>query len=360
MTASSVSNQTVNSEGQQDIRPGTMHHSTFRDYIRGFHRRYCQIDYRSTQSYDLFVSRVIAILILLYTLIIEFLAHSGIMKPSMTFLNFLFGSSYSLKDIAAITYASGAVAYGASIEIYIILPLSALNAIFAIHNCGFDHQETIASIVYIIKACALLLGTELSYQNFQRFTFQQSYRLHYQSACRAMLRQSIYLTVTILFLVAPGLRAIHSAVRFKCPYSNETSAIARCSMIDFERPVSEENASCVADFTAFIAAIEQLRLIRDIALFSMAFYSMYNKGFLDITGVTARIHKMMLFLFFGTSCSVLAVNIDPLHFNQMKLYFNMIELCLFAVLMILLIVNLRQKSDHRQFLVMQENPTIFG
>ena len=348
------------SEDQQDIRPSTTHQSTFGNYIRGFHGRYWQIDYRSTKSYDLLVSRVIAILIFLYTLIIDSLAFSDIIKPSMIFLNFLFGSSYSLSDISGIIYASGAVAYGASIEIYLILPLSILNAIFAIHNCGFDPQETIVSIGYIIKVLALLVGTELSYQNFQRFTFQQSYRLHYQSACRAMLRQSIYLTVTILFLVAPGLRAIHSAVQFKCPYSNETIVVAHCSMIDFERPVSEENANCVADFTAFIAAFEQLRLIRDITLCSIAFYSMYNKGFLDMTGGTALIHKMMLFLFFGTSCSVLAVNIDPLHYNQMKFYFNMIELCLFAVSTILLIVNLRQKSDHRQFLVMQENPTIFG
>lgn len=301
-----------------------------------------------------------AILIGLYTLIIEFLAYSGIMKPSMTLLNFLFGSSYSLKDISAIIYASGAAAYGVSIEFYLILPILIGNSIFAILNCGFEHQETTGSIVYIVKVSALLAGTELSYQNFQRFTFQQSYRSHYQSSCRAILRQSIYLTVTILFLVAPGLRAINNAVRFKCPYFNETIAVAHCSMIDFERPVSEENANCVADFTALIAGTQQLRLIRDITLFSIAFYSMYNKGFLDMTGTTALIHKIMLFLFFGTSCSVLAVNIDPLHFHQIKFYFDLIELCLSAVSMILLIVNLRQKSDHRQFLVMQDNPTIFG
>jgi len=92
------------------------------------------------------------------------------MKPSMKVLNFLFGSSYSLKDISAIIYASGAAAYGISIEIYILLPLIIINCILAINNCGIDHRETITSIIYIVKALALFAGTELSYQ------------LHYQTS----------------------------------------------------------------------------------------------------------------------------------------------------------------------------------
>jgi len=55
-----------------------------------------------------------------------------------------------------------------------------------------------------------------------------------------MLRQSIYLTVTIIFLVSPGLRSIYSSVQFKCPYLNTTIIESNCSMIDIERPVSED------------------------------------------------------------------------------------------------------------------------
>ncbi len=282
------------------------------------------------------------------------------MKPSMKILNFLFGSSYSLKDISSIIYASGGAAYGISIEIYIILPLIVINSIFAIYNCGMNRRETITSIVYIIKAAALFAGTELSYQNFKRFTFQRSYQLCYQTASRAMLRQSIYLTVTIIFLIAPGLRSTYNTVQSKCPYSNETIIEARCNMIDIERPVSEEHPTCVADYTALITGMEELRIIRDIALCSMAFYSMYNKSFLDITGRTTIIHKMMLLLFIAMSCSVLVVNTDPLHFGQIKLYFNIIELCVFLILMALLIINLHKKYDHRRYIIMQDNPTIFG
>jgi hypothetical protein len=278
----------------------------------------------------------------------------------MKILNFLFGSSYSLKDISSIIYASGGAAYGVSIEIYLILPLVIINSIFALCNCGVNHRETITSIVYIIKTVALFTGTELSYHNFKRFTFQRSYQLYHQTASRAMLRQSIYLTVTIMLLVAPGLRSIYNVVQFKCPYSNETIIETHCNIIDIERPVSEEHPTCVADYTALITSMEELRIIRDIALCSMAFYSMYNKSFLDITGTTTIIHKIMLLLFIVISCSVLVVNTDPLHFGQIKFYFNVIELCFFVVLMVLLIINLQEKYQHRKCVIMEKNPTIFG
>jgi hypothetical protein len=299
-----------------------MHRSTIQHYFYGFHRRYWKIDCISTQTYDLLASRIVAIFIWLYVIIIEFITYSNMMKPSMKVLNFLFGSSYSLKDISAILYASCAAAYGISIEIYIILPLAIANCLLATIHCGINHRGTITTMAYVIKALALFIGTELSYQNFKRFTFHQSYKLNYQTASRAMLRQSIYLIVTIIFLASPGLRSIYSAVQFKCPYLNETIIESNCSVIDIERPIFEEHPTCVADYTAMITGMEQLGIIRDIVLCSIAFYSMYNKGFLDITGTTTIIHKMMLLLFFAVSCSVLTVNMDPLHFNKIKLYFN--------------------------------------
>jgi hypothetical protein len=312
------------------------------------------------QCYDLLVSRIFAILIWLYVIIIELLAYSNIMKPSMIVLNFLFGSHYSLKEISAIIYASGAAAYGTSFEIYLILPFVIVNCILATNNCTVNHSEVRSSIIDIFKTIALLAGTELSYHNFQRFTFQQSYKLHYRTASRAMLRQSVYLTVTIIFLVSPGLRSVYNAVQFKCLYSNRTNTESDCNMIDIEQPMFDDHFSCVADYTGMITGMEQLRIIRDITLCSIAFHSMYNKAFLDITGTTSFIHKMMLLLFFAMSCSVIAVNIDPLHFGTIKLYFNLIEILIFAILMLLLISNLQPKCEHKKCLIMQENPTIFG
>lgn len=334
--------------------------STKRHYLYGFHRRYWKIDCISTQSYDLLATRILAIFMWLYVLIITLIAYSNTIKPSTIILNFLFGSSISLREISAILYASGTAAYGVSIEIYLILPLVIINFIMIINNCSINHRETIASIMYIGKALAFLVSTELSYQNFKRFKFHQSYELYYQKASRAILRQSIYLIITIIFLVSPGLRSIYSAAQFKCPYSNTTFNESQCSIIDIERPVSEEHATCVADYTALITSMEQLRIIRNIVLCSIAFYSTYNKGFLDLTGKTTVIHKMMLLLFFAISCSVLVVNTDPLRFSQMKIYFNIIEIIFFIIMMVLLIINLRKKYEHRKYVIMAENPTIFG
>ena len=350
----------VHAESQQNQPSNEPDQSRIRQYFYDFHRRYWRMITTDTQSYDLLVCRIFSIIIWFYIVIIEFLAYSKIMKPSMIILNFLFGSAYSLKDISAIIYASGAATYGTSIEFYLIFPFLIINGILALINCGIDHSQTRSSIAYIANAIALFMGNELAYQNFKRFTFQQSYQLHCRTASRVMLRQSIYLTVTIIFLVSPGLRFVYNRVRFRCPYSNTTITESCYNIIDIERPIFENHFTCVADYTAMITGMEQLRIIRDIALCSIAFYSVYNKGFLDITGMTSVKHKMMLLLFFAMGCSVIAVNIDPLYFSNIKLYFTLIEIVIFVILMIILIVNLQEKYEHRKFIIMQQNPTIFG
>jgi hypothetical protein len=282
------------------------------------------------------------------------------MKPSMILLNFLFGSSYSLKDISSILYASGAAVYGTSIEIYLILPFVIVNCILAMINCDVNNSEARSSIIYIFKTIALVISNELAYQNFKRFTYKNSYKLHCQTSSRSMLRQSIYLSVTIIFLVSPGLRSIYNSVRLKCPYLNETIIKSSCNILDIEQPISEDHFSCVADYTGMITGMEQLRIIRDITLCSIAFYSMYNKSFLDITGITSIIQKIILFVFFAMSCSIIAVNINPLGFSKIILYFHLIEIIIFVILMILLVLNLQSKYAHKEYMIMQENPTIFG
>ena len=209
----------------------------------------------------------------------------------------LFGTLYPLKNILLIGYASGAAAYGISIEIYLIVPLVIINCILAVINCSLNHSGTRGSITYMISTIVLFIGTELVHQNFKRFTYQQSYKLHYQAATRAMLRPFIYLAVTTMFLISPGLRAVYSAARFKCPYAYQINNDSSCNLIDIERPMFGENDTCVPDFTAMVTGLEQLRIIRTISISSIAFYSMYNKAFLDITGRTSIIHKILLTLF---------------------------------------------------------------
>lgn len=332
-----------------------------RGYWYFLHRRYwLDTNYNRIKANDLLIARVLTLLIWFYVLIIEFLGYSHLIKPSSVPLNFLFIASYSWKDVSSILYASGAAAYGVSIEIYIIIPFLIINPAFAIKNCGIDHGETVDSLTYIAKVVALFLGTELSHQNFKRFTYQKSYKLHYLAATRAMLRQSIYLTITIMFLVSPGLRAIYNAARLKCPYVHESTNGSTCHLIDVNRPAFADTDPCVPDFTAMVTGFEQLRIIRDIALCSIAFYSMYNKAFLDISASSGIIHKIVLALFVVMSCSFIVANIDPFNFHNFVFFFDMVEILIFGTVIVLLIINVRKNSKHRRQIVMEASPTIFG
>ncbi|CAM4820508.1 unnamed protein product [Rotaria magnacalcarata] len=359
--------------------------------------------------------------------------------------------------ITTILYASGAAAYGISIEIYFLLPFVIVNCILCLLNCGIDHSKTTASIIYIVKTFVLLVATELSFQNFKCFTFQQSYKLNYQAATRprsnsphripwecvgsrrnpwywiptgscrmsesvgflgfrqdpghsgifrhpttscrnpipripptsdefpsdpikfdnfplgsdrirlsdcsswgAILRQSLYLTVTITFLVSPGLRAVYNGVRYHCPYKYQGTDVSSCNIIDMGQPDFGETDSCLNDYTIMVASMEQSRIIRDISLCSIAFYSIYNRAFFDITGTGGIIHTALMILFVAMSSSFIIANIDPFEYNKVKLYFNLIELVIFTTTTVLLGLNLWKKDECKKYMVMEKKPIIFG
>lgn len=330
------------------------------DQSYAFHRRYWRRNNTKEIPFDILIPRLFTILSWLYIILIESLVYSNGINSSNVILNFLFGFSYSLKNINAIAYAAGAAAYGASMEIYLLIPWMIINSIVAINNCGINHSEVKGSVLFMITTMALLFGTELAHQNFKRFIYRQSYQMHYQTATRAILRPSIYLCVTVLFLISPGLRAIYNAARLRCPYTSETLNRSTCLLIDMNRPAFTDHDPCMPDFASMVTSFEQLRLLRDIALCSIAFYSMYNKAFLDITGIVSITHKLVLFLFLTLSWSVIAASIDPFQFKEWKIYFDLIELMMFIMIMILLMFNLRRKSSHRHQVMMEVNPTIFG
>lgn len=332
-----------------------------REFFYDLHRRYWNRNRTHGIAYDILVGRLGAISVWIAVILIELFAYNHTNKKYTTIFNFLFGFSNQIKNLISISYAAGAAAYGASIEIYFLIPLVVINSILAIENCGIDHCAVRETLLFALATIALLLGTELSHQNFKRFTFQQSYQLHYQKATRAMLRPSIYLSVTMMFLASPGLRAIYNAARLKCPYAHELSTnTSSCKLIDRSRPAFEENDPCVPDFAAMMASFEQLRVIRDIAICSIAFYSMYNRAFLDITGIVSITHKLIIHLFFAMTLSVIVVSVDPFKFTEYEIYFKAIEITMFLFIMILLVFNLRKSCKHRRGIIMEPNPTIFG
>jgi hypothetical protein len=333
---------------------------SLRQVFYDFHRKYSIKNTIKNKTHDLLILRLVDILIWLFIVIVEFLTYSNFIRPRNLILDIIFGIVYPIKSIIIICYASGAAAYGISIEIYFIVPLVITNCILAVRNCGVSHGDTKGSIFYMLATIGLFIGTELAHQNFKRFTYQQSYESYYQAATRAMLRPSVYLSVTILFLVSPGLRAVYSAARFKCPYAYKINNQSNCDLIDIERPLFGENDSCVPDFIAMVISLDQLRIIRDIALCSIAFYSMYNKAFLDITGACNSIHKTLIGVFFLMTCSIMTVSVDPFEFNKFRIYLNLLEGTIFVILIALLIFNLRRTCSQKNNVIMEANPTIFG
>ena len=353
--------QTVSIEQQPNADQSAPNQWTYQRYICGMHRRYKVYSDTQEKLPDLLVARVLAITFWLFAIIIDLFTYSNLFgSPNLT-LQFLFSAgSMILKDITSIIYASGAAAYGISFEIYFILPIVIVNCVLASVNCSINHGETLASITYIVKTILLFLAVELGYQNFKRFKFQQSYKMHHQTATRAMLRQSLYFSVTIMFFVSPVMRGIYSGLRLKCPYRNQIANGSRCIIIELDRPLFEDNDYCANDFTSMITGREHLRIIRDIVFLNIAFYSIYNKSFLDIVRTSSRIHKIILILFAAMSCSVIVANIDPFQYINIRIYFSVIEITIFTILIILLALNLQKKYEHRKHTIMEEYPTIFG
>ena len=300
--------------------------SSMQQYFHDLHRRYWRRNDIKGMSCDILIVRLGTLGSWLCIILLEFLVYSNRMNSSKMLFNFLFGFSYSLKNVNAIIYAAGAAAYGTSLEICLFAPFLIINSILAINNCGINHSEVKGSVLFMMTTMGLLLGTELAHQNFN----------------------------------SPGLRAIYNAARLRCPYVSEMNNRTMCLLIDMNHPTFTDNDSCMLDFATMATGFEQLRLIRDIALCSVAFYSMYNKTFLDITGIVSIAHKFVLGLFLMMSNSVIVVSIDRFRFREWKIYFDFIELLMFIIIIILLIFNLRRKCQHRHQMIMEVNPTIFG
>ncbi|CAF2120451.1 unnamed protein product [Rotaria magnacalcarata] len=126
------------------------------------------------------------------------------------------------------------------------------------------------------------------------------------------------------------------------------------------QPDFGETDSCLNDYTIMVASMEQSRIIRDISLCSIAFYSIYNRAFFDITGTGGIIHTALMILFVAMSSSFIIANIDPFEYNKVKLYFNLIELVIFTTTTVLLGLNLWKKDECKKYMVMEKKPIIFG
>ncbi|CAF1125896.1 unnamed protein product [Rotaria sp. Silwood1] len=246
-------------------------------------------------------------------------------------LTFLHGSRYVAVETLVIIYASGVAAFGISVEIYILIPMAIVNCILVARNCG-SSAKTIAAAVWVVKITFLFVTVELCYRNFRKL---RGYKENFASSARAMFRQALLFSVTMLFLSSPGLRAFNNATNKSLPKpcAYETK---HCGIVNLYEPAfSYGDDKCLEDLIAYVSGREQLRTLRNFIMLNSVSYSVFNVNFLDIKHGARYLplRIILIILFAVVASSVLVSTIDPFIFiDNYQLPYYIIECILFIIL----------------------------
>lgn len=268
--------------------------------------------------------------------------------PDEFHFRFAYNLNFIAYEISAIIYASGAPAMGLSIESIPLLGLSILNPVAANHNCE-NHEVTVTRFL-IAKTSALLLGTELMYRNFVK-KFPNSYQESFNSSATNMLYQSLLFSMTMLFIMAPGLRAVWDAADMNrhCKYTMKT-----CYFFNMFEPEFGEGNICEIHQIEYLKGREEVRILRAFLLLNIASYSIYNQPLLQIRGdfQSKWIKIVTMFAFMILSMAVLITCIHPFKYPSIKIYFDYIEIIIFIITVLFLSYKLfyywRNQRDNGQ------------
>lgn len=284
---------------------------------------------------ELKLFRVISLLLWFACAIVDTIAYSKELKwlPAKIFL----GIKAPFDDIWTILYASGSAAFGVSYEIYPLLIMTIINFILAIHNC--DGRQKLIAGFWLVKTVFLMIATQLCYYNFARLG---DYEKTFSQATKYMLRHALVFVVTMIFLMAPGLRAVYEGITGECSYT-----VAQCNVIEMYEPLFNKTDSCENGYTQYIVGREQLRILRDFLLIHIASYAIYNQSFLALEWqwYDDKFHYfcrlLLLFLFVFMTISAVIANVIPFDFpkTEIKLIFDMTELIIFLIGIMLLCLN---------------------
>jgi hypothetical protein len=240
-------------------------------------------------------------------------------------------------------YASGAAIYGAVFEAWIFLALAILNCILAhyVWNCDGESRKK-ASIFWIIKVMLLGTCTELAHQNFCKL---KNYKNAVRNSSRYVLRQTVLFTLTVLVLVAPGLKTVYQSVYLP---SSGCSYEVSCGIVELYEPKFNASDPCESGFVAYVSTREELRILQNFVYFHIAFYSMFNKPFLNISfnlTYAGLLRFLMLAGFFFLTVSYMWSNIDSFGFVKIpKFYiFDIVEIALALLLFIMLSMHCSKK-----------------
>ena len=261
-------------------------------------------------------------------------------------LQFIHGSRYIEVEVFTTVYASGVAAFGASIEMYILLPHAIINCILISVNC--HSKATLdTAIIWVVKLTFVFAAVEITYRNFRKYYDYdgviENRSKKFNKTARSIQRQALIFSVSMLFLSASGLKAlqsgVHTSLPLFCPYDT-----SHCGIVELYEPLfSYENDKCQDDLTGYIASREQLRVLRNYLFLNGISYAVFNCNILNIEHRSSfsYLRIPLTLLYVGLATSVLFAYIDPFYFIKNDRFpFNIVELVLFIILFLLPAVNL--------------------
>lgn len=156
-----------------------------------------------------------------------------------------------------------------------------------------------------------------------------------------MLYQSLLFSMTMLFLMAPGLRAVWDAADMDrhCNYTMKT-----CHFFNMFEPEFGEGNICEIHQIEYLKGREELRILRTFLLLNIASYSIYNQPLLQIRGLRSKLYLItkivIMFAFMVLSLALLITCIHPFKYPNIKIVFDYIETTIFIITVLFLGVNL--------------------
>lgn len=318
------------------------------------HRVFRRWNMRTT-SCTLLLSRLLAVLLGVTCTGFDTVAFMNSRGAQQKFraVKFMFGGSYIYYEIGAMIYASGAAAFGTTLDFVLCLSLSITNCILVHINCQNSSREK-ESIFTVIRMGVLYLFVELCYRNFQKLP---GYKESYRQAAHAMLRQTLLFSFTALFRTASGLRTVHRNTVRSVP--NCSYLINQCGLMELYNPQFEESDPCEEGFVEYITSREELRIIRNLVYIHIAFYAMFNNTFLEVThDMEFYLVRVILILLFALlSTSVVYSNVVPFGFIEgPKIFYDIIETVFFLLLLIILGYQLYRKGSRGHLTTNLPNP----
>jgi hypothetical protein len=293
------------------------------------------------EDYSLISVRLLIIIGLIIYSIIETIICSSISTERSQDLHFVYVSRFIGQELIITFYISGAIAFGAGVEIFIFILHAIVNCVLLSRN-GCSRVVMAMQIIWVLKLVFLGIFAQLLYWNFRKY---YKYDDDFKVVARALQRQAFIYSVSILIVSADSLSAIYAGVYkslpFYCQYDTN-----HCGIVELNDPAfSYSNEKCMGDLKSYVKTRAQVRLIRYIMIINIISYAVFNCNFLavDDNRIYSPIRYLLNLLYGALIFTFLVACSDPLIFiSKYRLVNDISELFLFLIWLGFLVRNLIQ------------------